>query len=65
MHLATGLAIAACRLRKRVRFTAAALVNQQVEAQRDQRLTRMLARWAIVELIVIDELGETGPLQQT
>lgn len=57
-HLATGLAIAACRQRKRVRFTtAAALVNQLVEAQRDQSLTRMLARWANVELIVIDELG--------
>jgi len=57
-HLATGLAIAACRQRKRVRFTtAAALVNQLVEAQRDQSLTRMLKRWASVELIVIDELG--------
>ena len=57
-HLATGLAIAACRQRKRVRFTtAAALVNQLVEAQRDQSLTRMLKRWASVEMIVIDELG--------
>ena len=57
-HLATGLAIAACRQRKRVRFTtAAALVNQLAEAQRDQSLSRMLARWANVELIVIDELG--------
>jgi replication-associated recombination protein RarA len=57
-HLATGLAIAACRQRKRVRFTtAAALVNQLVEAQREQSLTRMLARWSRVELIVIDELG--------
>lgn len=38
-HLATGLAIAACRQRKRVRFTtAAALVNQLVEAQREQSL---------------------------
>jgi DNA replication protein DnaC len=56
-HLATGLAIAACRQRKRVRFTtAAALVNQLVEAQREQSLTRMLKRWATVELIVIDEL---------
>ena len=57
-HLATGLAIAACRQRKRVRFTtAAALVNQLVEAQREQSLSRMLKRWASVELIVIDELG--------
>jgi DNA replication protein DnaC len=57
-HLATGLAIAACRQRKRVRFTtAAALVNQLVEAQREQSLTRILARWSRVELIVIDEIG--------
>ena len=57
-HLATGLAVAACRQRKRVRFTtAAALVNQLVEAQREQSLSRMLARWSRVELIVIDELG--------
>jgi DNA replication protein DnaC len=57
-HLATGLAIAACRQRRRVRFiTAAALVNQLVEAQREQTLSRMLARWARIELIVIDELG--------
>ena len=57
-HLATGLAIAACRQRKRVRFTtAAALVNQLVEAQREQSLSRMLARWSRVELIVIDEFG--------
>jgi DNA replication protein DnaC len=54
----THLAIAACRQRKRVRFTtAAALVNQLVEAQREQSLSRMLARWSRVELIVIDELG--------
>jgi DNA replication protein DnaC len=57
-HLATGLAIAACRQRKRVRFTTAAtLVNQLVEAQREQSLSRLLARWSRVELIVIDELG--------
>ena len=53
-----GLAIAACRQRRRVRFiTAAALVNQLVEAQREQTLSRMLARWARIELIVLDELG--------
>src|SRR6202051_2169660 len=57
-HLATGLAIAACRQRRRVRFTtAAALVNQLVEAQREQGLSRMLARWPCGELTVLDELG--------
>ncbi len=57
-HLATGLAITACRQRRRVRFvTAAGLVNQLVEAQREHSLSRVLARWSRVELIVIDELG--------
>jgi hypothetical protein len=32
-------------------------VNQLVEAQREQSLSRILARWPHVELIVIDELG--------
>ena len=54
--LATGLAIAACC--QRVRFTTApAPVNQLVEAQREQGLTRMLKRRAGVALIVIDEPG--------
>ena len=58
-HLATGLAIARMPSTENVvRFTtAAALVNQLVEAQREQSLTRMLKRWSTVELIVIDELG--------
>src|ERR1700690_3022384 len=57
-HLATGLAIAACRQRKRVRFTtAAALVNQLVEAQREQSLNRVTNRWMRYELIVIDEMA--------
>lgn len=38
-HLATGLAIAACRQRKRVRFTTAAqLVNELTEAQNRSEL---------------------------
>ena len=40
-----------------MRFTtAAALVNQLVEAQREQTLSRVLARWSHVDLIVTDEL---------
>ena len=38
-------------------ITAAALVNQLVEAQRDHSLSRVLARWSREELIVIHELG--------
>ena len=57
-HLATGLAVAACRQRRRVRFTtAAALVNDLVEAQHQHQLSRVTNRWARCELIVIDELG--------
>jgi len=57
-HLATGLGVAACRQRRRVRFTtAAALVNDLVEAQHAHQLNRVTNRWARCELVVIDELG--------
>lgn len=57
-HLLTGLCVAACRQRRRVRFTtAAALVNELVEAQHTMQLTRVQARWARYDLIAIDELG--------
>lgn len=57
-HLATGLCVAACRQRKRVRFeTAAALVNELVEAQHFNQLGRSLARWSRYDLICIDEVG--------
>jgi len=45
-HLLTGLAVAACRQKRRVRFTtAAALVNELVEAKHQLQLSRALARW--------------------
>lgn len=57
-HLATGLCIAACRQKRRVRFTTAtALVNELVEARQDNRVARVLARWQRYELIAIDEVG--------
>jgi DNA replication protein DnaC len=57
-HLLTGLAVAACRQKRRVRFaTAAALINELVEAKQQLQLGRALARWARYELIAIDELG--------
>jgi DNA replication protein DnaC len=57
-HLATALCIAACRQRRRVRFTTAtALVNEFVEARQDNRVSRLLARWFRYELIAIDEVG--------
>ena len=57
-HLALGLCVAACQQRRRVRFTgAAALVNELVEAKADNQLSRALGRWERIELICIDELG--------
>lgn len=57
-HLATGLCIAACQQKKRVRFvTAAGLVNELVEAQGHNLLGRALSRWSRYDLIVLDEVG--------
>ena len=57
-HIATGLALAACRQCHRVRFyNAAALVNDLLQAQEQQRLPKFLAGALKQNLIVLDELG--------
>src|SRR5690349_1252991 len=57
-HLATGLCLAACRQKRRVRFTtAAALVNELVEAKQNNQVRRVMMRWQKYELIAVDELG--------
>src|SRR6266571_2980995 len=57
-HLGTGLAVEACRQRKRVRFTTAAeLVNELIEAKNQSELNRVTNRWMRYELIVIDEMA--------
>ncbi len=57
-HLVSALVVAACRQRKRARFiTAAALVNELVEAKQQLQLRRVLGRWARYDLIAIDEVG--------
>jgi DNA replication protein DnaC len=57
-HLACGLCVAACQQKRRVRFTTAAgLVNELIEAQHHNLLGRALARWARYEVIAIDEVG--------
>jgi DNA replication protein DnaC len=57
-HLLTGLCVAACRQKRRVRFTtAAALVNELVEAKHALQLRRVMARWSRYDLIAIDEVG--------
>ena len=57
-HLATALALEACRQGHRVRFwTAAGLVNELLLAQDEHRLHRMLAAARKLDLVVLDELG--------
>ena len=57
-HLASGLGVEACRQRKRVRFTTAAeLVNELMEAKNKSELSRVTGRWMRYELIVIDEMA--------
>lgn len=57
-HLLTALCVAAARQRRRVRFTTAAnLVNELVEARNESQLSRATARWSRYEIVAIDELG--------
>ncbi|MGH9603798.1 MAG: IS21-like element helper ATPase IstB [Terriglobales bacterium] len=57
-HLASGLCLAACRQKRRVRFvTAAALVNELVEAKQNNQVRRVMAKWQKYELIAVDEVG--------
>jgi DNA replication protein DnaC len=57
-HVATGLALAACRQGRRVRFyTAASLVNELIAAQDEHRLPKFLSSALRYQLVVLDELG--------
>ena len=57
-HLATALAICACQQGRRVRFTTlAGLANELQEADSRRELARVIARYARIELLVLDELG--------
>jgi len=57
-HVATGLALAACRQGHKVRFhNAAGLVNELILAQEEHRLSKFLATTLRQHLIVLDELG--------
>ena len=57
-HLATALALAACRQGWRVRFfTAAGLVNHLEEAQKQYQLQRFLQQLDRADLLLCDELG--------
>ncbi len=57
-HIATGLALAACRQGHRVRFyNAAGLVNDLIQAQNEHHLSKFLTNALKHRLIVLDELG--------
>jgi DNA replication protein DnaC len=57
-HLAISLGLAACREGIRTKFfTAAALVNQLEEAQKQFALDRFQKRLDKIDLLIVDELG--------
>ena len=57
-HLATAIGVAACDLGLSVGFfTAAGLINQLLEAHRENQLARLEKRLLKQRLIIIDELG--------
>ena len=57
-HLAIALGLAACREGIRTKFfTAASLVNQLEEAQKQFGLDRLLKRLDKIDLLIVDELG--------
>ncbi len=57
-HVASGLALAACRQGRKVRFyNVAGLINDLIKAQQEYQLSRVMAAICKHELIVLDELG--------
>lgn len=57
-HLAIAIGIKACEENYRVAFrTAAALVNEMIEARNDNRLLLYIKQFKKIDLLIIDELG--------
>src|SRR5258707_843730 len=57
-HLLIALGLAACEQGRRVRYvTTAALVNELAEAAGDRALSRVVARYGRLDLLLLDELG--------
>ncbi len=57
-HLLIALGTAAAEQGRRVRYiTTAALANELAEAADDKRLSRLVARYASLDLLVLDEVG--------
>ena len=64
-HIALGLGLCACQKGSSVGFiTAAALVNELIEARDEKRLLRLQRQLAGYKLLIIDELGYV-PLSTT
>jgi DNA replication protein DnaC len=60
-HLLIGLGLAACEQGARVRYvTTAALTNELAEAADDRKLSRVVGRYARLDLLLLDELGYVG-----
>jgi DNA replication protein DnaC len=57
-HLLIGLGLAACEQGRRVRYaTTAQLVNELAEAADARQLSRVVARYGRLDLLLLDELG--------
>jgi DNA replication protein DnaC len=57
-HLLIGLGIAACEQGRSVRYaTCAQLANELAEAADERRLSRLVARYGRIDLLLLDELG--------
>ena len=57
-HLLIGLGMAACEQGRSVRYvTLSQLVNELVEAADERRLSKLIARYGRVDLLLLDELG--------
>ena len=57
-HLATGLAVAACRQGVSTRFVnGCGLSMELIEAQSERRLSRVIQKYGRYGLVVVDELG--------
>jgi DNA replication protein DnaC len=57
-HMAIAVGIRACEENYRVAFrTAAALVNEMIEARKDNRFSIYIKQFKKVDLLIIDELG--------
>src|SRR5438445_8169732 len=57
-HVATELALEACKQAKKVRFYGvASLINDLLVAQKDLRLSKFMSQMLKLDLLVLDELG--------